>query len=62
MLGRHLRALKASQDLDKELNNIGIALLRVRRFGGINAQNVRQCTGDKKPHVLVLVLQQPVFA
>jgi len=62
MLGRHIRTLESSEDLDEELYDVGIGLLLVRRLGGKNAQNICQCAGDKKPHILVLVLQEPFLA
>jgi hypothetical protein len=40
MLGRHIRTLKSSEDLDEELYDVGIGLLLVRRLGGKNAQNI----------------------
>ena len=39
------------------------SIFEIAAYGdGSDAQDVRQSTRDKKPHVLVLVLQQPILA
>ena len=61
MLRCHIRALKPPEDLDEELDDIGVRLLLIRRLGGVEPQNVCKGASDQQPHVLVLVLQQPIL-
>lgn len=61
MLRRHFWTLEPPEYLDKELDDICIRLLFIRRLGCVNSQDVCQGAGDQQTHVLVLVLQQPVL-
>ena len=61
MLRRHLRTLESPKYLYKELDDVCIRLLLIRRFRSVNSQDVGQGTGDQKTHVLVLVLKQPIL-
>jgi hypothetical protein len=61
VVGGHVGAFKAADDLDEEADDVRGALIRVGWLGRVEPEDVGESACRKQADIFALMLDQPVF-